>query len=190
MLVDNYRHFIVQAKRGDRSVESKKLRKKAYRQKKKKVRQVKYYEKLSEDSLKKRYRSIPVEEKLPIGIVESDHDKTEELSSSEKEQVSDNQHSYKLNEPVEDVYITEGSIPPIFAPIVIPVDETLPSPLPTQSQHSDVIHVLQYKEVLNCSIPPIFAPIVIPVDETLPSPLPTQSQHIVMSYMSCSIKKY
>ena len=113
MLVDNYCHFTIQAKRGDRSVESKKLRREAYRQKKKKVRQDKHYKKLSEDSLKKCYRirSIPVEEQLPIGIVESDHDKTEELSSSEKEQVSDNQRSYKLNEPVEDVYITEGNIP-------------------------------------------------------------------------------
>ena len=40
---------------------------------------------MSEDSLKKRYRSIPIEERLPIGTLEPDETDLEELSSVDKE---------------------------------------------------------------------------------------------------------
>ena len=74
--------LIVQAKTGNHSMEVKKLCRKAYRQKKKNIVWRKYYEKLSEDSLKKCYRSIPIEDRLPIGIMESDHDVLDKISSA------------------------------------------------------------------------------------------------------------
>ena len=104
---------MVQAKRGNRSAKSKKLRRKRYRQKKKSIWQHKYYDKLSEDSLKKSYSSIPIEERLPIGILESNNDETEELSSSGKEKVSHIQCTTCIdnpNEPIEYIYGIEGNV--------------------------------------------------------------------------------
>lgn len=141
---------MVQAKRGNRSAKSKKLHIKRYRQKKKSIWQDKYYNKLSEDSLKNSYSGILIEEQLPIGILESNNDETEELSSSGKEKVSHIQCTTcidNLNEPIEYIYGIEGNVPPpMFAPILVPVEESLPSHLPSQSQHSDFVPILQCKE--------------------------------------------
>ena len=99
---------MVQAKRGNRSAKSNKLHRKRYRQKKKSIWQDKYYDKLSEDSLKKSYSSIPIEERLPIGILESHNDEIEELSSSGKEKESHIQCTTCIdnpNEPIEYIYM-------------------------------------------------------------------------------------
>ena len=60
-------------------MEFKQLRRKAYRQKKKNILRSKYYDKLSEDSLKKCYRSIPIEDRLPVVTIESDHDELDKI---------------------------------------------------------------------------------------------------------------
>ena len=104
---------------------------------------------MSEDSLKKSYSSIPIEERLPIRILESNNE-TEELSNSGKEKVSHIQCTTCIdnpNEPIEYIYGIEGNVPPpMFAPILVPVEESLPPHIPSQSQHSDFVHILQFKE--------------------------------------------
>ena len=95
------------------------------------------------DSLKKRYKSIPVEERLPIGTVEPDE--TEDLSSVEKEceavnkQLSDNNQ----NQLIEQISNRESNTPQIFDPILVPIEESLPScgPIP-----SDVVYIAQCKD--------------------------------------------
>ena len=104
-------------------MEFKKLRRKAYRQKKKNILQNKYYSKLSEDSLKKRYRNIPIEDRLPIGIIESDHE-LDKIVSAECVNESVDQQLEKPKELVD----TEGILPPIFDPVLVPVEESLQSP--------------------------------------------------------------
>ena len=63
-----------------RSVEAKKQRRKVYCSKKKAMimKKDKYYDKLCEDGLKKRFKSIPVEDRLPVDVLKPDRT---ELSS-------------------------------------------------------------------------------------------------------------
>ena len=96
-----------------------KLCRKAYHQKKKNILQSKYYNKLSEDNLKKRYRNIPIEDRLSIGIIESDHDELDKIVSAECVNESVDQQLEKPKELVD----TEGILPPIFDPVLVPVEE-------------------------------------------------------------------
>ena len=69
------------------------------------------------------------------------------MSGSEKEKVSHIQCIDNPNEPIEYTYGIEGNVPsPMFAPILVPVEESLLSHLLSQSQHSDFVHILQCKE--------------------------------------------
>ena len=54
------------------SVESKRLRRKVYRNKKKLMKHNKYYNELCEKGLKERYRKIPINDRLAIGTLESE----------------------------------------------------------------------------------------------------------------------
>ena len=95
----------MQVKRVKCSVEAKKHIESYISKKKMKVSQDKCYEKLSMDSLTKRYKSIPVEERLPTGTVESDE--TEEILSAEREgeqikQLCDNDPNH-LIEQISDI---------------------------------------------------------------------------------------
>ena len=111
---------------------------KAYHQKKKNIVWSKYYEKLFEDSLKKRYKSIPVEDRLPIGIMESYHDELDKILSPECATESVDQQFEKLKELVN----MEGNLPPIFDLVLMPVKESLPSSASGPSEQCDILHII------------------------------------------------
>ena len=128
-------------------MEFKKLRRKRYRQKKKNILWSKYYDKLSEDSLKKRYRSIPIEDRLPVGTIESDHDELDKINIVRAECVKES-FDQQLEKPKE-LVDTEDILPPIFDPVFVPVEESLPSPPSGPSEQCNVVHIIQCKnEVL------------------------------------------
>lgn len=144
---------IVQTKRGSRSMECKKLRRKTYRQKKKSIFRSKYYGKLSEDSLKKRYRSIPIGDRLPIGIIGSDHEGLDkerfsigviECDHDELEAECICKSVDQQFEKPKELVDMDHNLPPIFDPVLVPVEESLPSPGPSK-QH-DVMRILQCKD--------------------------------------------
>lgn len=79
---------------------------------------------MCEEGLKKRYRSISTEDRLPVGVLEPDHT---ELSSSHDE-VRDPFPVIKDCNHVDE-YQDNGNfdVPQFFDPILIPAEESLPS---------------------------------------------------------------
>ena len=103
--------------------QSKKRRRKVYRSKKKAIKHDKHYVKLCEEGMKKRYRSIFMKSRLPVGTVEAD---TEEDLIIHTGNHDDNQHQSfsNMNEMEDNEVKTEG-----FNSVLIPIEEKLPSEL-------------------------------------------------------------
>ena len=87
----------------------------------------KYQDILLEESLKKRYKNIPVEDRLPIGPLEVAND-------SENENSDTTCSNTNLDESIETsehdlVYVVKNQIrlPQIHDPVVVPIEESFPS---------------------------------------------------------------
>ena len=104
----------------------------------------KYYDKLCEEGLKKRYKSIPVEDRLPVGVLEPDHtelssgqdDVSSPLSSNKQGDDVDASGHDDMSSPLlsnkECDYVDEyhdcsiSNVPHLFDPILmIPTEESL-----------------------------------------------------------------
>ena len=97
---------------------------------------------MAKDSLKKCYRSIPMEDRLPIGTVGSDYD---ELSSAQKESEVVSQQCDKPNEFVKQICDIEGNLLPIFGTALVPIEKSLPSSVLSQKQ-SNVVQIIQCRQ--------------------------------------------
>ena len=106
----------------------------------------KYYDKLCEEGLKKRYKSIPVEDRIPVGVLEPDNtelsscqdDVSSPLSSNKQGDGVDASGHDDMSSPLlsnkECDYVDEyhecniSNVPHLFDPILmIPTEESLPS---------------------------------------------------------------
>ena len=106
----------------------------------------KYYDKLCENGLKKRFKSIPVEDRLPVGILEPDHtelssgqdDASSTLLSNKQGNGVDASGHDDISSPLlsnkECDYVDEyhdcsiSNVPHLFDPILMmPTEESLPS---------------------------------------------------------------
>ena len=108
-----------------------KRRRQIYHSTKKDLKRDKYYNKLCEEDLKKHYRSIPVEDRLPVGILEPDQT---ELSSSHDEmsnnlpEMSNHPPDIKQCDRIDE-YPDKSNfhVPQLFDPILISTQESMPS---------------------------------------------------------------
>lgn len=111
-----------------------------YRHKKKIIKHDKYYNELCEKGLKKRYRSIPIEDRLPIGILESED--TEE----DGHKTVNNAHEFEVENHVVKVDDCEAEDhnenTVTFDSILVPIQESLPY------DSNNVVSVVKSKEAI------------------------------------------